>query len=68
MCNCLRNLHVEYVKAVRPNGVPLDPPQLKAKEQNIADLRAAAYDKCFKSVRPTQVRIFVFYVLYQTFH
>ncbi len=67
MCNCLRNLHVEYVKAVRPNGVALTPPQLLAENQSIADLRAAVRDKCFKSVRPTQVG-FVFLVRTHTTH
>jgi hypothetical protein len=59
MCNCLRNYHVEYIKAVRPNGVPLTPQQLDTVEMrvNITAIRVAVQDKCFKSVRATQVGV-----------
>ena len=58
MCNCLRNIHVEYVKTVNPVGVPLTREDLTAFQPNISAYRDAIQQKCFKKVRPTQVRIY----------
>jgi hypothetical protein len=56
-CNCLRNLHVEYIKAITPNGVGLNVTQMKNNDTNNktqAVVRAINM-KCFKAVRMTQI-------------
>lgn len=56
-CNCLRNMHVEYIKAITPNGVGLNVTQMKNNDTNVktqAVVRAINM-KCFKAVRMTQV-------------
>ena len=58
MCNCLRNVHVEYVKTVSPGGVPVPAANLTALQPNITSYRNDIKDKCFKKVRPTQVCYF----------
>lgn len=57
-CNCLRNLHVAYIKAVRPNNVGLDENDFKNPENvgNTTLIVTAMKEKCFDMVRPTQVR------------
>lgn len=57
-CNCIRNIHVEYVKSVNPNGVGLTPVEMgnddtKAKTKAVM---AAIDKKCFSAIRHTQVR------------
>lgn len=57
-CNCLRNIHVDYIKAVRPQGVGLSANQFRdpdtiSKTKNTTNAMRA---RCFDSVRPTQVK------------
>jgi len=52
-CNCLRNMHVQYAKAVNPDGV-----RLKPTEFNTTRVEAATnstYFNCFVALRNTQL-------------
>lgn len=72
-CGCLRNIHVEYIKAVRPNGTGLTVQNFKDNStiEGVANITHAIHDRCFKFVRPTQVRdgaddlFFIFFVVLQ---
>lgn len=55
LCNCLRNYHVAYVKAVKPHGPYVTPEKLQEMSHNITLIRDAVQGKCFNSLRPTQV-------------
>lgn len=56
-CTCLRNLHVEYFKAVRPNNMGLLPTEMGSDESKnkLLNFTLAVENKCFRLVRHTQV-------------
>ena len=56
-CNCVRNTHVEYVKAVTPNGIHL-PESVMDNEQSKRNrlwISNRLKMECFQSLRHTQV-------------
>lgn len=58
MCNCLRNMHVEYVRSIHPAGVPLNVQQMNSTDTRTKTevVIKAINIKCFSAVRHTQVR------------
>jgi hypothetical protein len=56
-CNCLRNMHVEYVKSVNPAGLGLNITEM-ANTDTVTKTKvvvAAIKKKCFSAIRHTQV-------------
>lgn len=56
-CNCLRNIHLEYVKAVRPNGIGMLPEHFNETDNRVRVDQSVAKikERCFTSLRNTQV-------------
>lgn len=57
-CNCVRNMHVEYVKSVRPAGEGLNRTAMNSTDtrDKVQKVTRALDLKCFTAVRHTQVR------------
>jgi hypothetical protein len=60
-CNCLRNVHYEYVRSVTPNGVHLDDTVMNRPDSKLNCLWISnrVRVECFQNIRHTQV-IFTF--------
>lgn len=56
-CNCLRNVHAEYVKAVTPNGYPLTVQVMSSPSgvTNSSWVASKIRSECFQNVRHSQV-------------
>ena len=56
-CNCLRNMHVEYVKSVTPGGVQLPEEVMNTAQSKLNSLWISNRLKteCFQNLRHTQV-------------
>jgi hypothetical protein len=57
-CNCLENMHVEYVKSITPNSVRLTDSEMKNNDTKAKTevLVQVIEKKCFEAIRHTQVR------------
>lgn len=55
-CHCLRNFHLEYIKAVTPRGVPLNPTEMQTQDtkDRVAEMLKLIKSKCFTAIRHTQ--------------
>lgn len=58
-CNCIRNTHVEYVKAVNPGGVPIPMNAMNSDQNKLNTLWISNRLKteCFQNLRHTQARL-----------
>lgn len=56
-CNCLRNMHVEYIKSVNPNGKNLTTPEMGNDDTKVktAAVVKVIERKCFEAIRHSQV-------------
>jgi hypothetical protein len=56
-CNCLRNMHVEYIKSVTPMGVNLTSAEMANNDTAVktSAVITAIQKKCFNAIRHTQV-------------
>lgn len=55
-CHCLRNFHIEYIKAVTPNGVPLTEAEMRSADTKtkVETMLRIIKQRCFVAIRHTQ--------------